>query len=160
MSRHLSTAAPAGCRAAACLSGCRRCKEGGPAAGVMVCRGWLGGGDPAAICGGNSAVFNQLLTIFLAVAIVWRIAVFFLCSYCLFWRLLGRFRLPGAGAEVGGLVVVLGELSTGTIKGGGSGKRVGVFLGWGKIYSPTSSPPLHGLRGGGKQAGGLSAIRD
>ena len=47
-------AAPAGGRAADCLSGCRRCKEGGPAAGVggavcgvqgsgvMVCRGWLG----------------------------------------------------------------------------------------------------------------------
>ena len=70
--------------------------------GVMVCRGWLGGGDPAAICGGNSAVFNQLLTIFLAVAMVWRLPVFFLCSYCLFWRLLGRFRLPGAWVEVGG----------------------------------------------------------
>ena len=36
-------AAPAGGRAAACLSGCRRCKEGGAAAGVMGCRGWLGG---------------------------------------------------------------------------------------------------------------------
>ena len=46
-------AAPAGGRAAACLSGGRRGKEGGPAAGVggavgggqgagaMVCRGWL-----------------------------------------------------------------------------------------------------------------------
>ena len=117
------------------------------------------GNDPAEVCGGNSAVFNQLLTISLVVAMVWWLSVFFLCSYCLFWRLLGRFRLPGAVAEVGGPVVVLGELSTGTIKGGGSGKRVGVFLGWGKIYSPTSSPPLHGLWGGGKQAGGLSAIR-
>ena len=58
------------------------------AAGVMVCRGWLGGGDPAAICGGNSAVFNQLLTTFHAVAMVWRLTVFFLCSYCLFWRAL------------------------------------------------------------------------
>ena len=56
--------------------------------GVMVCRGWLGGGDPAAICGGNSAVFNQPLTIFLSVAMVWRLPVFFLCSYCLFWRAL------------------------------------------------------------------------
>ena len=47
-------AATAGGRAAACLAGCRRCKEGGPAAGVsgavggvqgsgvMVCRGWMG----------------------------------------------------------------------------------------------------------------------
>ena len=48
--------------------------------GVMVCRGWLGGGDPAAICGGNSAVFNQLLTTFLAIAMVWRLTVFWLCS--------------------------------------------------------------------------------
>ena len=38
--------------------------------GVMVCRGWLGGGDPAAICGGNSAVFNQLLTTFIVIAMV------------------------------------------------------------------------------------------
>ena len=36
-------AAPALGRAAAGLSGCRRGKEGGPAAGVMGCRGWLGG---------------------------------------------------------------------------------------------------------------------
>ena len=42
-------------------------------------------------------------------------------------------------------MVVLDELSTGTIKGGGSGKRVGVFLRWGKIYSPTSSTPLSDL---------------
>ena len=86
--------------------------------GVMVCRGWLGGGDPAAICGGNSAVFNQPLTTFLVIAMVWRLTVFFLCSYCLFWRWLVRFRSPGAVVEVGGLVVVLDELSTGTIKGG------------------------------------------
>ena len=50
------------CRLAdAGLSVCRRGKEGGPPPGVvvlsvvarypwvMVCRGWLGGGDPAAI---------------------------------------------------------------------------------------------------------------
>ena len=42
----------------------------GRAAGAMVCRGWLGGGDPAEVCGGNSAVFNQQLTIFLVVAMV------------------------------------------------------------------------------------------
>ena len=72
-------------------------KREGAAAGAMVCRGWLGGGDPAAICGGNSAVFNQPLTIFLVVAMVWRLSVFFLCSYQQFrrgWRL---FRSPGAG---------------------------------------------------------------
>ena len=38
--------------------------------GVMVCRWWLGGGDPAEVCGGNSEVFNQQLTIFLVVAMV------------------------------------------------------------------------------------------
>ena len=56
--------------------------------GAMVCRGWLGGGDPAEVCGGNSEVFNQPLTIFLVVAMVWRLPVFFLCSYCLFRRAL------------------------------------------------------------------------
>ena len=76
------------------------------------------GNGPAAICGGNSAVFNQQLTTFLVIAMVWRLTVFFLCSYCRFWRRLGRFRFPGAGVAVGGLVVVLDELSTGTIKGG------------------------------------------
>ena len=49
---------------------------------------------------------------------VLRLTVFFLCSYCLFWRRLGRFRLPGAVVAVGGLVVVWEELPTGTIKGG------------------------------------------
>ena len=121
------------------------------AAGVMGCRGWLGCGDPAAICGGNSVVFNQPLTTFHVVAMVLGLTVFFLCSYCRFWRRLGRFRFPGAWVVVGGLVVVWDELSTGTIKGGGSGKRVGVFLRWGKIYSPTSSTPLSDLWGSGKQ---------
>ena len=130
-----------------------RWSAGGGLLGGLLGSCWWSAGDGWAVVirrqfgGGDSAVFNQLLTIFLAVAMVWWLPVFFLCSDCLFWRLLGRFRLPGAGAEVGGLVVVLGELSTGTIKGGGSGKRVGVFLGLGKIYSPTSSPPLHGLWG-------------
>lgn len=139
-------------------------RQGGrAAAGVMVCRGWPGlrgdgllwmagaGNDSAAICGGNSAVFNQPLTTFHVVAMVLGLTVFFLCSYCRFWRRLGRFRFPGAWVVVGGLVVVWDELSTGTIKGGGSGKRVGVFLRWGKIYSPTSSTPLSDLWGSGKQ---------
>ena len=66
---------------------CRGWPSGWPAWWLLVvCRGWLGGGDPAAICGGNSAVFNQQLTTFLAVAMVWRLPVFFLCSYWQFRR--------------------------------------------------------------------------
>ena len=38
--------------------------------GAVVFRRLLGGGDPAEVCGGNSAVFNQQLTIFLVVAMV------------------------------------------------------------------------------------------
>ena len=148
----------AGLISAACLSGGRRCKEEGPRRRGWRCcrwRPWLrgdgllwmagAGNDSAAICGGNSAVFNQPLTTFHVVAMVLGLTVFFLCSYCRFWRRLGRFRFPGAWVVVGGLVVVWDELSTGTIKGGGSGKRVGVFLRWGKIYSPTSSTPLSDL---------------
>ena len=63
----------------------------------------LGGGDPAAICGGNSAVFNQPLTTFLVVAMVLRLAVFFLCSYWQSRRLWRLFRSPVAWAVLGGL---------------------------------------------------------
>ena len=74
-----------GGRAAAGGGGAVGGAQGG---GEMVCRGWLGGGGPAEVCGGNSAVFNQPLTTFLVIAMVWRLTVFFLCSYCLFWRAL------------------------------------------------------------------------
>ena len=139
------------CRLAdAGLSGCRRGKEGGPppgvvvlsvvarSPGVMVCRGWLGGVDPAAICGGNSAVFNQQLTIFLVVAMVWRLTVFFLCSYWQFRRLLGRFRSPGAGRGLadglGGLRVGgMGLLAVRIGKGRGSGKRDGASQDRGRV---------------------------
>ena len=102
---------------------CRWWPSGWPAWRLLVvCRGWLGGGDPAAICGGNSAVFNQPLTTFLVVAMVWRLPVFFLCSYCLFWRLLGRFRLPGAGS---GLADGLGGLRVGGMGAVGCQNRKG-----------------------------------
>ena len=55
------------------------------------------GNGPAAICGGNSSVFNQPLTIFLVVAMVWWLSVFFLCSYRQFRRCWRLFRSPGAG---------------------------------------------------------------
>ena len=42
---------------------------------------------------------------------------------------------------------------------GGVAEKGTVLLRMGVEYCPTSSPPLHGLWGGGKQAGGLSAIR-
>ena len=41
---------------------------------------------------------------------------------------------------------------------GGVAEKGTVLLRMGVEYCPTSSPPLHGLWGGGKQAGGLSAI--
>ena len=193
MSRHLSTAAPAGCRAAlwssggcwaaggwsgrcwwrlaaACLSGGRRGKEGGPrrrgdglpVVACLAAAGGLPGMDgagnvPAAICGGDSAVFNQPLTIFLVVAIVWWLAVFFLCSYRQFrwcWRL---FRSPGAWRwwAVSGVVWGGWLLDQGM---GGVAEKGTVLLRMGVEYCPTSSRSLHGLWGGGKQAGGLSAI--
>ena len=96
------------------------------------------GNGPAAICGGDSAVFNQPLTIFLVVAMVWRIAVSFLCSYCLFWRRLGRFRLPGAGRGLAdGLVGLrVGGMGLSAVrigKGRGSGKRGGASQDGGRV---------------------------
>ena len=126
--------------------GAGEARREGRAAGVMVCRGWLGGGDPAAICGGDSAVFNQLLTTFLVVAMVWRLAVFFLCSYRQFrrgWRL---FRSPGAGRwwSVPGVVWGCWLLDQ---ERGGVAEKGTVLLRMGVEYCPTSSPPLHGLWG-------------
>ena len=57
----------------------------------------VAGNVPAAICGGNSAVFNQQLTTFLVIAMVWWLSVFFLCSYWQFRRRWRLFRSPGAG---------------------------------------------------------------
>ena len=198
MSRHLSTAAPAGCRAALwSAGGCwpfwaperqggRAAAGGGGAVGgvqcggamvcrwwpsgwpawrlLVVCRGWLGGGDPAEVCGGNSAVFNQLLTTFHVIAMVWRLTVSLLCSYWQFRRRLGRFRLPGAGAEVGGWSgrstgAVWGLLAVGSGKGRGSGKRDGASQDGGRVLPHILPTHPWTLGGGGKQAGGLSAIR-
>ena len=108
-------------------------KREGAAAGAMVCRGWLGGGDPAAICGGNSAVFNQPLTTFLVAAMVWRLSVFFLCSYQQFRRCWRLFRSPGGWAVVAGLRGGLGLLAVGSGKGMGSGKRDGASHDGGRV---------------------------
>ena len=121
-------------RAAACLSGVagdarregRRRGDGLP--------GMDGAGNvPAAICGGNSAVFNQQLTIFLVVAMVWRLSVFFLCSYQQFRRCWRLFRSPGAGrwwsVSGGGL----GLLAVGSWNGRGSGKRGGASQDGGRV---------------------------
>ena len=78
------------------------------------------GNDPAAICGGDSAVFNQPLTTFLLVAMVWRLTVFFLCSYWQFRRRWRLFRSPGAGR---GLADGLGGLRVGGM--GLSAVRIG-----------------------------------
>ena len=149
------------CRlAAAGLSGCRRGNEGERRRRGDGLPGMDGAGNgPAAICGGDSAVFNQPLTTFLVVAMVWRLAVFFLCSYCLFWRRLGRFRLPGAWAVVGGLRGGLGLLAVGSGNGRGSGKRDGASQDGGRVLPHILPSPPWTFGGGGKQAGGLSAIR-
>ena len=97
------------------------------------------------------AVFNQPLTTFRVVAMVLGLTVSMLCSYCLFWRWLWAIPVPwglgGGGWSGGGL----GGTVYRNHQGRGSGKRTGVFLRWGKIYSPTSSTPLSDLGGSGKQ---------
>ena len=130
-----------GLLAAACLSGCRRCKEGGPPPGSVVLsvaarapgRWSAEDGCGGQWSGGNSAVFNQPLTIFLVVAMVWRLTVFFLCSYQQFrhgWRL---FRSPGGWAVVVGLRGGLGRLAVGSGNGRGSGKRDGASQDGGRV---------------------------
>ena len=91
------------------------------------------GNDPAAICGGDSEVFNQPLTTFLVIAMVWRLTVFFLCSFRQFRRCWRLFRSPGAGrwwsVSGGGL----GLLAVGSGKGRGSGKRDGASQDGGRV---------------------------
>ena len=99
-------------------------------------------------------VFNQPLTTFLVVAMVWRLAVFALCSYQLFRRCWRLFRSPGAWAVLGGLRGGLGEVAAaGPGKGGGSGKRAGASQDRGKSIAPHSPHPSMDFGGGGKQAG-------
>ena len=77
---------------------------------------------------------------------VWRLTVFRLCSYCLFWRRLGRFLFPGAGVAVGGPVVVLDELSTGLPEPsrGGVAEKGPALPRTGEEYCATSPSPLPG----------------
>lgn len=132
------------CRLAdAGLSGGRRGKEGG-----LRRRGdglpWVdgAGNGPAAICGGNSAVFNQPLTTFIVVAMVWWLTVFFLCSYWQFRRFLRLFRSPGAWAVLGGLRGGLRLLAVGSGNGRGSGKRDGASQDGGRVLPHIlPSPP-------------------
>ena len=89
---------------------------------------------------------------------VWRLAVFFLCSYRQFWLCWRLFRSPGAGRwwSVPGVVWGCWLLDQ---ERGGVAEKGTVLHRMGVEYCPTSSPPLHGLwGGGGKQAGWLSAI--
>ena len=154
MSRHISTAALDGGRAADCLSGCRRGKEEGLAAGAMVCWDRWGG----QWSGGNSAVFNQPLTTFLVAAMVWRLSVFFLCSYRQFRRCWRLFRSPGAGrcwAVSGG---GLGLLAVGSWNGRGSGKRDGASQDGGRVLPHILPTPPRTLGVAENRPGGLSAI--
>ena len=118
------------------------------------------GNGPAAICGGNSAVFNQPLTTFLVAAMVWRLTVFVLCSYrqsrrC--WRL---FRSPWAWAVLGGLRGGFGGGLLPDAAREGVAEKGPVLLRIGGRVLPhilPSTPWTFG--GGGKQAACLSAIR-
>ena len=86
----------------------------------------------------------------------------FLCSFCVPISNSG-----GAGGCFGPLGLGGGGRSPGVVWGcwlldqgmGGVAEKGTVLLRIGVEYCPTSSPPLHGLWGSGKQAGGLSAIR-
>ena len=112
------------------------------------------GNDPAAICGGNSAVFNQPLTTFLVVAMVWRLAVFALCSYRLFRRCWRLFLSPVAWAAVDGLRGGLGWLTSGSGKGWGVAEKGPVLPRIGGRVLPHILPtPPWTVGGGGKQAG-------
>ena len=127
---------------------------------LVVFRGWLCGGDPAAICGGNSAVFNQPLTTFLVVAMVWRLAVFFLCSYWQSRRCWRLFRSPWAWAVLGGLRGGFGgwllpdQSREGVAEKGPVLPRIG-----GRVFPHILPTTPWTFGGGGKQAGCLSAIR-
>ena len=138
-------AAPAGCRAAGSLlwapemQGGRARRRGDGLPGMDGA-----GNDPAAICGGNSDVFNQLLTTFLVVAMVWRLSVFFLCSYRQFRRCWRLFRSPGAGRwwSVSGVVWGCWLLAVGSGNGRGSGKRDGASQDGGRVLPHIlPSPP-------------------
>ena len=89
-----------GCQVSGVMA-CRWWPSGWPAWRLLVvCRGWLGGGDPAAICGGDSAEFKYLLTSKSAFSMVWRFSVFLLCFECVLstfllcseWRRRGKRR--------------------------------------------------------------------
>ena len=96
----------------------------------------------------------------------------FMMKQPLFGGLLCSFCVPignsgSAGGCFGPLVLGGAGRSPGVAWGcwlldqgmGGVAEKGTVLLRMGVEYCPTSSPPLHGLGGGGKQAGGLSAIR-
>ena len=84
--------------------------------------------------------------------------MFFLCSYWQFRRVWWLFRSPGAGrwwsVSGGGL----GLLAVGSGNGRGSGKSDGASQDRGRVL-PHILPSPPWTWGGGKQAGGLSAIR-
>ena len=119
-----------------------------------------GGGWGGRWSGGNSAVFNQPLTTFLVVAMVWCLSVFFLCSYQQFRRCWRLFRSPWAWAVLGGLQGGLGgwllpdQSREGVAEKGPVLPRIG-----GRVFPHILCSPPWTFGGGGKQAGCLSAIR-
>ena len=156
------------------LSGSRRGKEGGPppggggavggcqVSGVMVCRGWLGGGDPAAICGGNSAVFNQQLTTISCGAMDWCGYVFYLCISAIYRPPGGDSVSRGRGWGAGGLGRSGRQGGDTRPARGGVAEKGTASPRTGEEYCPTSSPPLHGLWGvpENRAGGSLESVQE
>ena len=122
--------------------------------------GW-GGGDPAAICGGNSAVFNQPLTTIRCGEMDWCGYVFYLCISAIYRPPGGDSVSRGRGWGAGGLGRSGRQGGDTRPARGGVAEKGTVLLRMGGGESIAPHPPHHSMDfgGGGKQAGGLSAIR-
>ena len=114
---------------------------------MVVCRGWLGGGDPAAICGGNSDVFNQQLTTISCGAMDWCGYVFYLCISAIYRPPGGDSVSRGRGWGAGGLGRSGRQGGDTRSARGGVAEKGTASPRTGEEYCPTSSPPLHGLGG-------------
>ena len=115
--------------------------------GVMVCRGWLCGGDPAEVCGGNSAVFNQLLTTIRCGAMDWCGSVFNLCISAIYRPPGGDSVSRGRGWGDGGPGRSGRQGGDTRPARGGVAEKGPASPRTGEEYCPTFPPPHHGLGG-------------